>query len=155
MTSKLSLEHDFLFLIYDVAQLVRRHADKRARTHGMTRAQWAILARLERQPDITQSELASLTDVEPITVGRLIDRLEDAGFVERNPDPNDRRVWRLRLTTKSTSMLQVIAAFRAELNDMMSEGIDPQTLAALIGGLQTMRANLSTAKSSARKGVAR
>jgi hypothetical protein len=68
MNNDRAIESDFLFLIYDVAQLVRRHADKRARVHGMTRAQWAVLARLEREPGITQSRLAMLTDVEPITI---------------------------------------------------------------------------------------
>ena len=137
------IEEDFLFLIYDVAQLIKRHADKRARLRGMTRAQWAVLARIERQPGITQSELAHLTDVEPITVGRLIDRLEATGFLERRPDPSDRRVWRLRLTSKSSSVLREIGALRKELHQTMSRGIDVGTLDTLTEGLQRMRKNLS------------
>jgi MarR family transcriptional regulator, transcriptional regulator for hemolysin len=137
------IEDDFLFLIYDVAQLMKRHADKRARLRGMTRAQWAVLARIDRQPGITQSELAHLTDVEPITVGRLIDRLEAAGFLERRPDPSDRRVWRLRLTSKSSSVLREIGALRKELHQTMSRGIDVGTLDTLTEGLQRMRKNLS------------
>ncbi len=80
-------QHDLLFLLHDVARLLRVDADKRARCHGMTRAQWAILIRLERQPGISQKELAELLEVEPITVARLIDRLEARGMVERRPDP--------------------------------------------------------------------
>lgn len=155
MKSNNPLDNDFLFLIYDVAQLMRRHADGRARARGMTRAQWAVLARLERQPGITQNELAHLTDVEPITVGRLIDKLEQGGFVERTPDPKDRRVWRLRLTPKSTLVLTEIAAFRAELHANMSDGTDAATLAALTRGLKIMKANLSTVKAGSRKGSAR
>ena len=107
---KKDIERDFLFLIYDVAQLVRRQADQRARAYGMTRAQWAVLARLEREPGITQSQLANLTDVEPITIGRLVDRLEANGLIERTPDPDDRRIWRLRLTLKTAAILKRIAA---------------------------------------------
>jgi MarR family transcriptional regulator for hemolysin len=154
MKTHRSLDNDFLFLIYDIAQSVRRHADTSARTRGMTRAQWAVLARLERQPNITQNELAQLTDVEPITVGRLIDRLEKAGFVQRMSDPRDRRIWRLRLTLKSRPVLSEIAAFRAELHDAMSADVDAQTLASLIRGLKKMKANLATAKVGGRKGNA-
>lgn len=151
MIDKLKFEEDFLFLIHDVAQLMRRHADKRARLHGMTRAQWAVLARLERQPGITQNDLAYATDVEPITVGRLVDRLEDGGFVQRSPDPSDRRIWRLSLTEKAKPILAEIATFRLELNRTMAESIDPETLAALTRGLKGMRANLTTQKPRPRR----
>ncbi|MGE0630041.1 MAG: MarR family winged helix-turn-helix transcriptional regulator [Hyphomicrobiaceae bacterium] len=153
MKTHTPLENDFLFLIYDVAQLVRRHADSRARAHGMTRAQWAVLVRLERQPDITQNELAQLADVEPITVGRLVDKLEQAGFVERRPDPRDRRIWRLHLLPKSRRVLSEIAEFRAELHEEMSEGIDAGTLAVLTRGLKAMKSNLSTTKAGGKKGA--
>lgn len=155
MSTLRTIENDFLFLIYDVAQLIRRHADSRAREGGMTRAQWAVLARLERQPGITQNELAHLTDVEPITVGRLIDRLEAGGFVTRRADAKDRRIWRLHLTEKSASLLEQIAAFRTELNSQMSEGIAPEVLAHLTQGLQSMRANLSAARPGRRKEATR
>src|SRR6516225_11008179 len=78
-----SLDRDPLILVYDVARLLRTRFDQRARAYGMTRAQWIILARLERQPGLSQNELAAICEVEPITVGRLIDRLEMRGFVER------------------------------------------------------------------------
>jgi MarR family transcriptional regulator, transcriptional regulator for hemolysin len=143
MNNDRAIESDFLFLIYDVAQLVRRHADKRARIHGMTRAQWAVLARLEREPGITQSRLAMLTDVEPITIGRLVDRLEANGLIERRPDPDDRRIWRLSLTPKSAVQLRQIAAFRRELHDEMGDGLEAPDLAILVKCLQRMRANLT------------
>ena len=143
MNNDRAIESDFLFLIYDVAQLVRRHADKRARIHGMTRAQWAVLARLEREPGITQSRLAMLTDVEPITIGRLVDRLEANGLIERRPDPDDRRIWRLSLTAKSAVALKHIAAFRRELHDEMGDGLEASDLAVLVKCLQRMRVNLT------------
>jgi MarR family transcriptional regulator, transcriptional regulator for hemolysin len=146
MNNTRAIESDFLFLIYDVAQLVRRHADKRARMHGMTRAQWAVLARLEREPGITQSRLAALTDVEPITIGRLVDRLEANGLIERHADRDDRRIWRLTLTRKSAAILRQIAAFRRELHEDMAQGLDEASLGTLVGCLQRMRGNLTKKK---------
>jgi MarR family transcriptional regulator, transcriptional regulator for hemolysin len=148
MSNDRAIESDFLFLIYDVAQLVRRHADKRARIHGMTRAQWAVLARLEREPGITQSRLALLTDVEPITIGRLVDRLEANGLIERRPDPDDRRVWRLSLTAKSAVALEQIAAFRRELHEEMGDGLEGSDVAVLVKCLQRMRVNLTKRKTA-------
>jgi DNA-binding MarR family transcriptional regulator len=148
MNTRRAIESDFLFLIYDMAQLVRRQADKRARAYGMTRAQWAVLARLQKEPGITQSRLASLTDVEPITIGRLVDRLEANGLIERRPDPEDRRIWRLRLTPKSAPILKQIAAFRRELHDEMAEGLEARELDALVDCLQRMRANLTKHKAA-------
>jgi DNA-binding MarR family transcriptional regulator len=112
----------------------------------MTRAQWAVLARLEREPGITQARIAHLTDVEPITVGRLVDRLEANGLVERLPDPTDRRIWRLRLTPKSARILKEISTFRRQLHDEMSAGIDSSTLDTLVRGLKRMRSNLTKDK---------
>jgi MarR family transcriptional regulator, transcriptional regulator for hemolysin len=148
MNTQRAIESDFLFLIYDVAQLVRRRADKRARAYGMTRAQWAVLARLQHEPGITQSRLAALTDVEPITIGRLVDRLEANGLIERQPDPDDRRIWRLRLTPKASPILKQVAAFRRELHDEMAEGLDARDLDTLVVCLQRMRTTLTKHKSA-------
>src|SRR6478736_3064122 len=87
-----SLDRDPVVLLYDVARIMRTKFDQRARARGMTRAQWHILARVERQPGLSQSELAAICEVEPITVARLVDRLEKRGLLERRPDPNDRRI---------------------------------------------------------------
>src|SRR5277367_1687889 len=113
-----------LFLLNDVARLLRVDADKRARAHDMTRAQWGILIWLERQPGITQKELAELLEVEPITVARLVDRLEVRGMVERRPDPRDRRIWRLHLSPPAHLMLLEINQQRADMTAMVAHGID-------------------------------
>jgi MarR family transcriptional regulator for hemolysin len=139
------IDHDFLFLLYDLAQTMRTFADQRARMSGMTRAQWAILARLERQPGLSQSEMAALADVEPITVGRLVDRLEAQGLVERRPDPVDRRIWRLHLTALAKPALREIAAFREEFHRRLTKGMDAATLDVITKGLLQMRANLTLA----------
>ncbi len=92
-----SFDRDLIIVLHEVAHSLRTRADRAARAHGMTRAQWIILARLARQPGISQNELASICEVEPITIGRLVDRLEARGLVERCADPSDRRVRRLKL----------------------------------------------------------
>src|SRR5256885_14828823 len=86
------LEADVLILLYDVARHMRTHADQMARDHGLTRAQWIILVRLARQPDLSQNELAALAEVAPITVARLVDRLEALGLVKRRTDPDHPRI---------------------------------------------------------------
>src|SRR5205085_1237769 len=80
-------EPNLLILLNDVARLIRTQADRRARAHGMTRAQWMILVRLRRCGGMTQRELAEILEVEPITVGRLVDRLAARQLVERRADP--------------------------------------------------------------------
>lgn len=141
MTSE--LDHEFLFLLYDVARRMRTRADQRARKRGMTRAQWVILTWLERQPDLSQNELAALVEVEPITVGRLIDRLEARGLVERRADPKDRRVWRLWLKPEAAAVLREIEDYRGELHTLVTHGIGESTLQEMTEGLLRMKANLA------------
>jgi MarR family transcriptional regulator, transcriptional regulator for hemolysin len=146
----LEFQRDLLFLLHDVARLLRIDADKRARQHGMTRAQWAILIWLERQPGISQKELAELLEVEPITVARLIDRLEGRGMVERRPDPRDRRIWRLHLTPLAHPTLREIDEQRAEIRSMLTEGLDPATLRTTTDALLVMKATLLRAAQARR-----
>jgi MarR family transcriptional regulator for hemolysin len=117
-----NLEDDILILLYDVARHMRTYADQIARMHGMTRAQWIILARLERQPDLSQNELAALAEVAPITAARLVDRLEELGLVKRCADPEDRRIWRLRITPEAAPILRKIELFRVELHEAHDHG---------------------------------
>jgi DNA-binding MarR family transcriptional regulator len=140
---KTSLEKDILFLLYDVARSMRTRADQHARRFGMTRAQWVILSWLERQSGISQSDLAGLVEVEPITVCRLVDRLEAQGLVERRSDPKDRRIRRLHLTPKAQPMLDHIHAYRDQLRRQLTEGISDAALASQVETLLQMKANLS------------
>jgi MarR family transcriptional regulator, transcriptional regulator for hemolysin len=147
-----SLERDPLVVLSDVARLVRTLADARARAHGMTRAQWMILVRLERQPGMSQNELASLIEVEPITAGRLVDRLERRGMVERRPDPSDRRIWRLHLTPDAQPMLKEIAKARVELNGMIIASLPQKDLDTTIDCLLQMKANMTDTRIGAKTG---
>ena len=136
-------QHDLLFLLHDLGRLLRVNADKRARAEGMTRAQWGILLWLERQPGMSQKELAELLEVEPITVARLIDRLERRGMVERRPDPKDRRIWRLHLSAAAYPMLGEIDRQRALLRELATEGLDEATLETMTEALVTMKTTLT------------
>jgi MarR family transcriptional regulator for hemolysin len=139
-----NVDSDVLVLLYDVARHMRTYADQMARAHGMTRAQWVILARLERQPDLSQNELAALAEVTPMTIARLIDRLEALGLVKRCMDPKDRRIWRLRLTPAAAPLLGEIKEMRAKLHAVMTKGIDPAVLDTMGVGLRQMKENVSS-----------
>ena len=136
-------QHDLLFLLHDVGRLLRVDADKRARAEDMTRAQWGILLWLERQPGMSQKELSELLEVEPISVARLVDRLEARAMVERRPDPKDRRIWRLHLCPAAHPALREIHRHRAAMARRLTDGIDPATLEAMTGALIVMKATLS------------
>jgi len=132
-----------MLLLHDVARLLRTRFDQRARARGMTRAQWVILARLNAQPGLSQIEMASLLEVEPISVGRLIDRLEARGLVERRPDPADRRVWRLHLLPSAQPILDEISKAREVLGAELFDGVDAPARATMIDALLRMKSNLT------------
>lgn len=139
-----TLPDDILTVLHELAHLMRTRFDQRARLHDMTRAQWVILYRLEHSPGLTQNELAALVEVEPITVARLIDRLETKGLVERRHDPNDRRVWRLHLRPEAEPMLAEIAVARQEmLALLLGETVTPAEAAAAETTLRRMKSNLT------------
>jgi DNA-binding MarR family transcriptional regulator len=136
-------DRDLMLLLHDVARLLRTRFDQRARARGMTRAQWVILARLNAQPGLSQIEMASLLEVEPISVGRLIDRLEARGLVERRPDPADRRVWRLHLLPSAQPILDEISKAREVLGAELFDGVDAPARATMIDALLRMKSNLT------------
>lgn len=137
-----ALDNDILILLHDVARTMRVRFDQRARSKGMTRAQWIILARVDKAPGLSQNEMASILEVEPISVGRLIDRLEARGLVERRADPADRRVRRLHLTPLAKPYLDDIAAQRELMSREVLDGIDHDARERLVEALLRMKSNL-------------
>jgi MarR family transcriptional regulator for hemolysin len=133
---------DLLLLVYDVARLLRIDGDKRARAHGMSRAQWIILLWLRRQPGLSQKELSEIVEVEPITVARLVDRLQARGMVERRADPKDRRIWRLHLLPAAAEVLQTIESYRSGLKRSICDGVSPEAERVVTEALVHMKANL-------------
>lgn len=130
------------FLLNDIARLMRKRFDIRARRIGVTRAQWHTLSILKRNEGCNQGMLADLLEVEPITVGRMIDRLEDAGLVERRRDPADRRVWRIHLTEKAQPVLIELRAIADTMIDEVMEGVDPEDRIRMHAALKALRTNL-------------
>jgi DNA-binding MarR family transcriptional regulator len=135
----MTLTRDIIAAIVTLARLIRTEADKRARAHGMTRAQWTILVNLEKQPGLLQKELAEILEVEPITVARLVDRLEARGMVERRGDPTDRRCWRLHLTDASRPLMSEIGAQLTDLADIVTAGLPEETRHLVAASLASMR----------------
>lgn len=133
---------DILFLLHDLARHLRLDADRRAGCHGLTRAQWVILFWVDRQPGMSQKELAEILEVEPMTVARLIDRLEERGFAERRADPDDRRVWRLHLLPAARPVLDGLERERASILANATSGLAPETIATMGVALASMKANV-------------
>jgi len=142
-------ERQLGFLIHDVARLMRRRFDRRARPLQLTRAQWQALAYLSLQDGIQQSLLAEKLDVEPITLVRLIDRMAEAGMVERRRHPQDRRAWRIFLTDKARPLLSQLREIGAATREEAMEGLSPEDRRTLIDMLQRMRANLCSRATAA------
>ena len=129
-------------MVADVSRLIRRAFDARARDIGVTRPQWRVLVVLKRHAGINQGGLADLLEVEPITVCRMVDRLQESGLVERRPDPADRRSWRLHLTAKADAVLD---SLRPLAEDVFAEallGVSPAESSALMATLDRIRMNL-------------
>jgi DNA-binding MarR family transcriptional regulator len=126
MTMATITTNDLPFVLHDVARLMRNRFDQRARSWGMTRAQCVTLMKLECRPGMSQTELAAILEVEPITVARLIDRLEASGLVERRPDPSDRRMHRLHLLPASEPILVEIEKYRAQAVAQLRDVVDPR-----------------------------
>src|SRR5580704_4739406 len=148
MPEKITPNREFAFTINDVARLLRTYADQKAAQFGITRAQWAVMARLDRSEGLKQSELAEMLDLQPITLTRLLDRLSDHGLIERRSDPHDRRANRLFLTPTARPLLERLGELAEELMATALAGIDRPTV-------KLMLANLSLAKKNLRQAIAR
>jgi len=137
-------------LLADNSRLARRAFDERVRADGVTGPQARLLLMIERSPGENQGHYADLLDVEPITLCRMVDRLEDAGLVERRPDPNDRRARRLHLTDKSRAKL---ARLRDRLDTMVDEiltGLSVAEQVAFARLLTVVRSNLGAQRDQER-----
>jgi MarR family transcriptional regulator for hemolysin len=140
-----SPQREFAFLVNDVGRLLRTYADQQARQFGMTRAQWAVLARLEYAEGLKQAELAELLDLQPITLTRLVDRLCANGLIERRADPADRRAKRLYLTAQARPLMNRLADLGEDMMAIVLEGFDAAKVEAMTADLSGVRDNLRAA----------
>ena len=130
-------------MLGDTSRLMRRSFDARARGIGVTRPQWQVLTTLLRHEGVNQGGLAELLDVEPITVCRMVDRLQEANLVERRADPADRRSWRLFLTPKAHELVTQLRPLVSDLIEDALEGVSEAEQAALRDTLERIRQNLA------------
>lgn len=139
----LSDRNEFGYAVTDITRLLRRVFDRRALHLGLTRAQWRALVRISRVPGLTQTQLAEDLDLEPIAVGRVVDRLERAGFVERRADPEDRRRWNLHPLVRSGEVMGSIERVAASLHDELLAGIAPAEIASTLRVLHKVKDTLA------------
>lgn len=135
-------DNTFAYLLHDVTRLMRKHFDRRATRLQLTRAQWRALKVIRRHEGLSQTELADYLDMEPIPVGRVIDRLEKAGYVERRADPADRRRWRLHLNAKADAVIDEMEVIGAGLRDEALHGVDATDFEAMLRVLARLKDNL-------------
>ncbi len=140
-----SLNREFAFSLNDVARMLRTYADHKASQFGITRAQWAVLVRLDRFEGLKQSELAEMLDLQPITLTRLLDRLCDSGLIERRADPNDRRAKRLFLTAAARPLLKRLGDLGGELMTTALAGVEREAVEKMVALLATVKENLRQA----------
>jgi len=131
------------FELAETAQALRRAFDRRAGALGTTRAQWRVLARLARDDGQRQIDLADSLDVEPITLCRMIDRLSEAGLVERRDDPADRRARRVHLTAKAAPVVESLRGLAETFFAEALSGVGEQQQEQVRDALRRIRGNLS------------
>jgi len=129
-------------MLGEVSRLLRRAFDGRARSISVTRPQWQVLITLSRHEGINQSGLADRLDVEPISLCRMVDRLQEADLVERRPDPGDRRAWLLYLTPKAHQLLGELRPLAESLMASALDGIPEAEQVRFRRTLDRVRQNL-------------
>jgi DNA-binding MarR family transcriptional regulator len=140
-----SVDMNFLFTLGEVQRLVRAYADRQAARYGITRAQWAVLAKVERTEGMKQTELAEQMEMQPITLTRLIDKLCDNGWIERRGDDTDRRVNRLYLRKTGRQLLGKLSGLRSELTATALDGITPADAHRMLTQLELIKENVRNA----------
>ncbi len=140
-----SVDKNLLFTVGELARLIRAHADRQAARYGITRAQWAVLAKVERFEGLKQTELAEQMEMQPITLTRLVDRLCDNGWIERRDDETDRRVNRLYLRKAARPLLAKLGGLRSEITATALDGINPADAQRLLTQLERIKENVRNA----------
>jgi len=138
-------QREIAFTIMDVARLLKTYADQRARQFGISRAQWAVLIRIDRHEGLKQSELAEMLDLQPISLTRLLDRLAENDLIERRADPNDRRANRLYLRPAAKPLLGRLAELGADMMQTVLDGLSPATVERMLKELVLVKDNLRSA----------
>src|SRR3982074_2187232 len=140
-----SVDMNFLFTLAELQRLVRPYAAKQAARYGIPRAQWAVLAKVERTEGLKQTELAELMEMQPITLTRLIDRLCDNGWIERRSDDTARPGNRRDRRKAARPLRGKLSGLRSELTATALEGINPADAHRLLTQLEEIKENVRNA----------
>lgn len=133
-------ELHFGWLTADVGRLMRTVFDRRVREHGLTRPQWQALTRLKRRAGASQSELAVMMEIEKAPCGRILDRMEEKGWLVRRPDPDDRRINRIHLTDRGEHVYATILPIAtATVSDALSNlsAFERETVTMLLANVKS------------------
>ncbi|CCV13038.1 MarR family transcriptional regulator [Mesorhizobium sp. STM 4661] len=136
------------FLIHDVQRLMRKRFEARASGLGLSSAQWRLMVRVAKEEGITQARLAELLEIEPISVSRLVDRMEEGGWIERRSDTADRRVRMIFPTAKASEAYAEVKSLAGEVYEVSLTGVSPEDRRVLIKALDVMVENLTDAEAS-------
>lgn len=136
------------FLIHDSARLLRKRFEAKGSAYGLSAAQWRLLVRLVKDEGVAQARLAELLEIEPISVSRLLDRMEEGGWIERRQDAKDRRVRMIFPTDKSRAAFAAIKSVAGEVYDLALAGLTEDEKLTLVKGLNTIITNLSDGETS-------
>ena len=137
------------FLIHDSARLLRKRFETRGSAYGLSAAQWRLLVRLVKEEGVAQARLAELLEIEPISVSRLLDRMEEGGWIERRQDASDRRVRTIFPTGKSRDAFAAIKGAAGEVYDLALAGLTTEEKQILVKGLNTIITNLADGETPA------
>ena len=130
------------FLIYEISRLMRRNFDQRVQSLGLTQAQWRALAHIGHNEGCNQITLAAILEVKPITLSRLIDRLQASGWVDRREDPEDRRATRLYLNENAMPLLKKMEEQAMLTRQQALSGMSENEYRQLFALLKQMKTNL-------------
>ncbi|MEZ5504382.1 MAG: MarR family transcriptional regulator [Halioglobus sp.] len=136
----------FGFLIHDVARLLRKNFNRRVQSLGLTQEQCRVILHLSRHEGMRQVDLAELLEIKPITLARLLDKLQESGLVERRANPEDRRAFQLYLTRQAHRVLEKILAVGADTRADANRDVSLADLDRLYSVLSRLKTNLIEAE---------
>jgi DNA-binding MarR family transcriptional regulator len=139
------------YLVLDVARMMSANFEARTRSIGVTRAQWSLIGALVRTEGCNQAQLAELMQITPISLGRLVDRMAAAGWVERRAEAGDRRSYRLFLTAKAHAIRPALRRLSDATQDEALAALDPAARRQLLDSLAQVRATLAARQAPERR----
>lgn len=141
---KRPLRRELMFQLVETSRLLRTYVEQRARQHGTTRAQWGVMSRLKRQEGLNQAALAEQMDLQPISLARLLDRLQNRNLIERREDPADRRAYRLFLTAEGRALVDDLDSVRTDIAQEVLGEVDEASILSALDTLSTIREQTRT-----------